>query len=76
MHALEQGSLLLIGGVVAGVLLFLWVFGAWLGTVKQPEQKDPELEAALKLPPDKRERALIRWLQYIGPRRPPPPDDD
>jgi hypothetical protein len=76
MHALGQESLLVIGGVVGGVLVALWILGAWLGTLNQPEQKDPELEAALKLPPEKRERALIRWLLYIGPRRPPPPTDD
>jgi hypothetical protein len=76
MHALDRGSLLFIGGVVGGVLLALWAFGAWLGTLSQPEQKDPELEAALKLPPEKRERALIRWLLYIGPRRQPPPTDE
>ena len=76
MHALDQGSLLFIGGVVGGVLLALWALGAWLGTLSQPEQKDPELEAALKLPPEKRERALIRWLLYIGPRRQPPRTDD
>jgi hypothetical protein len=76
MHALDQGSLLFIGGVVGGVLLALWALGAWLGTLSQPEQKDPELEAALKLPPEKRERALIRWLLHIGPRRQPPPSDD
>ena len=30
MHALDQGSLLVIGGVVGGVLLGLWALGAWL----------------------------------------------
>ena len=76
MRALDQGSLLFIGGVVVAVLLGLWALGAWLGTLSQPEQKDPELEVALKLPPEKRERALVRWLLYIGPRRPPPPSKD
>ena len=76
MHAPDQGSLLFIGGVVGVVLLGLWALGAWLGTPSQPEQEDPDLEAALKLPPEKQERALIRWLLYIGPRRPPPPSKD
>jgi len=70
---LDRGSLLLMGGVVAGVLLGLMLLGAWLGTLNQPEEDDPELKAALQLPPRQRESALIRWLFYIGPRRRPPP---
>jgi hypothetical protein len=69
---LDGDSLLRIGAVVGGVLLALMLLGAWLGKVHQPRQDDPELEAALKLPPEQRESALIRWLMYIGPRRPPP----
>jgi len=70
MHGLEGTSLLFIGAV----LLALLVLGRWLGTLHQPEQDDPELKAALELPPEKRERALIRWMLYIGPRRHPPTD--
>jgi len=70
---LDRGSLLLMGGVVAGVLLALMLLGAWLGTLEQPQQDDPELKAALQLPPEQRASALIRWLLYIGPRRRPPP---
>jgi len=69
---LDRGSLLLMGGVVAGVLLALMLLGSWLGTLKQAEQDDPELKAALQLPPEQRKSALIRWLLYIGPRRRPP----
>jgi len=48
------------------------LLGSWLGSLHQPKQDDPELDAALKLPPEHREPALIRWLWYIGPRRRPP----
>jgi hypothetical protein len=61
-----------MAAVVGAVLLALLLLGGWLGRVHQPQQDDPELEAALKLPPEQRESALIRWLMYIGPRRRPP----
>ena len=73
MHELDRGSLLLMGAVVGGVLLALMLLSTWLGPLNQPEQDDPELKAALELPPKERESALIRWLLYIGPRRRPPP---
>ncbi len=73
MHELDHGSLLLMGVVAGGVLLALMLLGAWLGSLNQPEQDAPELKAALELPPEQRESALIRWLLYIGPRRRPPP---
>jgi hypothetical protein len=73
VHALDRGSLLLIATVVGGVLLAFMLFGSWLGSLNQPEQDDPELKAALDLPPEQREPLLVRWLLYIGPRRRPPP---
>jgi hypothetical protein len=38
------------------------LLGACLGTLHQPEQDDPEMKAALQLPPEQRESALLRWL--------------
>ena len=73
MHPLEGRSLLYVGAVVVGVLVGLMFLGTWLGTLKQPEQDDPELKAALDLPPEQRAPVLIRWLLDIGPRRRPPP---
>jgi len=69
---LDHGTLLVMGAAVCGVLFALWLLGAWLGSLNQPEQDDPELKAALALPPEKRDRALVRWLLGIGPRRRPP----
>jgi hypothetical protein len=70
---IDPGSLLLMGAGVVAVLLAFMLLGAWLGTLEQPEKDDPELKAALRLPPEQRESALHRWLWYIGPRRRPPP---
>jgi hypothetical protein len=70
---LDRASLLQVGAVVTGVLLALLLLGAWLGRLSQPQEDDPELKAALDLPPEQRESALIRWLLHIGPRRRPPP---
>jgi hypothetical protein len=72
---LDRGSLLLMGAVVGAVLLALLLLGSWLGGLKPPAQEhdNPELKAALELPPEQRQSALIRWLLYIGPRRRPPP---
>jgi len=72
MHGLDPDSLLTIGALLGAVLLGLALFGAWLGTLPQPGQEDEELKAALRMPPGKREPALVRWLLHIGPRRRPP----
>lgn len=73
MPEIDRGSLLLMGGVVAGLLLALMLLGQWLATVNQPREVDPDLKAALQLPEEDRARALVRWILRIGPRRSPPP---
>ena len=73
MTPIDHGALLLMGAGVVAVLLALMLLGAWLGTLHQPEQDDPEMKAAIQLPPEQRESALLRWIMYIGPKRRPPP---